>query len=81
MCVRHVGVRMVQRIAVVLRAVRVDGHGHGLMSVIVVPIVMPMGMLALQGPRLVRITMRLDQVQHDACQHLRLKGARVAQGV
>jgi len=79
MCVRRVGVRMVQRIAVVLRAVRVDGHG--LMSMIVVPIVMPMGMLVLQGLRLVCITMRLDQVQHDACQHLRLKGARVAQGV
>jgi len=79
MCVRHVGVRMVQRIAVVLGAVRVDGHG--LMSMIVVPIVMPMGMLVLQGLRLVCITMRLDQVQHDACQHLRLKGARVAQGV
>lgn len=42
---------------------------HGVVHVVVMPVVMSMGVLVLQGFVLVLVAMRLRQVKHHAGQH------------
>ena len=53
MRVGHVGVRVVQRLVPVWMAVL--GHWHGVVDVVVVPVVVAVGVLVLQGVMLMRM--------------------------
>ncbi len=74
MCIRHMGVRVAQRLVPV--RVAVLGLWHGMVGVQVVPIVMAMGVLVLQRVVVMFMSVRLGHVQHHTSRFCRSKHKR-----
>ena len=65
--VRHMGMHVLQRLMPV--AVAVFTCRHGIVGVLVMPVVVAVGVFVLQRLVLVLVAMGLGQVQHHASQH------------
>ena len=77
-CVRHMGMRMLQRHMLV--TVAVFACRHGVVHMVVVAVIVPVGVLVLQRFMGMRVAVGFGQVQDHAGQHQRAAQRHQAAG-
>lgn len=76
--VRHMRMAVSQRLMPMRMAVR--PRRHGVVSMVVMPVIVHMGMLVLQRLVLVFMAMVFDEMQDHACQHQRTAHGHAQRG-